>query len=101
LAVNTLAKYISALSDDADVAFSFDGSVLSIRCDGKVVALAGEGVPWTVRFKVLAGSLRQLPKRLMRDTIEIAIWESRLSIANWSYPGTLVDTGSASPSKIQ
>jgi hypothetical protein len=52
LAVNTLAKYIASLSDDADVAFSFDGSVLSIRCDEKVVALAGEGVPWTVRFKV-------------------------------------------------
>lgn len=41
LALKTLGEHLSSLPDSAAVVFSFDGSVLSIRIDGKVVALPG------------------------------------------------------------
>ena len=46
-------------------------------------------MPWGVSFKVHAGVLRRLPKRLMREDIGISIWESTISIGNRTYPGTL------------
>jgi hypothetical protein len=101
LALKTLADHALSLPDDADVLFSFDGSVLSIKCDGKVIALAGEGEPWGVSFKVRAGALRRLPKRLMRKDVGISIWESNISIGNRAYPGTPDGFGAADPSRIQ
>jgi hypothetical protein len=100
LALKTLADCAFTLPDDADL-FGFDGSVFSIRCDGKVIALAGQGVPWAVSFKVRAGALRRLPKRLTREDIGISIWESTISIGNRTYPGTLDGFGAPDPSKIQ
>jgi hypothetical protein len=80
--------------------FSFDGSVLSIRVDKKVIALPGEGSPWAVRFKVEARTLRRLPKRFTREHIGVSIWESRLTLGNYLYAGTLEEFGPG-PSRIQ
>ena len=66
----------------------------------KVLALPGEGLPWAVRFKVEARTLRHLPKRLTRDHIGVSIWESRLTLGNYSYAGTLEEFGPG-PSRIQ
>jgi hypothetical protein len=89
----TLGEYLASLSDDAGIVFSFDGSVFYIRCDKKVLALPAEGWPWAVRFKVEARTLRHLPKRLTRDHIGVSIWESRLTLGNYSYAGTLEGFG--------
>ncbi|SRR6266436_1897323 len=97
LALKTLGEQVSSLPDSAAVLFSFDGSVLFIRCESKVVALPGEGAPWAVRFSVEAGHLRRLPKRLMRDCIDVSIWESRLTIARHSYKGTIDGTNLGGP----
>jgi hypothetical protein len=59
LALKTLGKHLASLPDDGIVVFSFDGSVFSIRCDKKVIAFPGEGLPWTVCFKVEAKTLRR------------------------------------------
>ena len=101
LALKTLAKHVASLPGDADVVFSFDGSVLSIRCAGRVIALAGEGPPWAVRFKVVAGVLRRLPKRLMQENVGVPVWESRLSLGHWTYAGTLEGFSTTDPSRIQ
>jgi len=101
LALKTLAEQLTLLADDVDVVFSFDGSVLSIRCDGKVIALAGEGSPWTVRFKVAAGTPRRLPKRLMGGRVGLSICESRLRPGSWVYEGALDGFCTTDPSKIQ
>jgi hypothetical protein len=61
LALKSLGERLSSSPENAEVVFSFDGSVLSIRCNEKVRALPGEGLPWAVRFKVEARALRRLP----------------------------------------
>ena len=101
LALKTMAEHLSSLPDSAAVVFSFDGTVLSIRIDGKVVALPGEGFPWAVRFIVNAGQLRRLPKRFMREYISIEIWESRLKIYGWEYEGTIDVSGLVGRADIQ
>jgi hypothetical protein len=101
LALKTLAEHLALLADDVDVVFGFDGSVLSIRCDGKVIALAGNGSPWTVHFKVQASALRRLPKRLMGAHVGLSLWESRLTIGSWVYYGTLEGFGTTDPSRVQ
>jgi hypothetical protein len=101
LALKTLGEYLAALSDNSSIVFSFDGSVLTIRFDKKVIALPGEGSPWTVRFRVEARTLRRLPKRLMREDIGVSIWESRITLGNWTYEGTLEEFGTTDPSRVQ
>jgi hypothetical protein len=94
LALKTLRERLVLLADDAVILFAFDGSVLSIRCDGKVIVLPGEGLPWTVLFTAQARDLRRLPTRLMREHLYLAIWESRLSIDGWTCTGTIEPSAS-------
>jgi hypothetical protein len=101
LALKTLGEYLASLSDNAGIVFSFDGSVLSIRVDKKVIALPGEGSPWTVRFRVEARTLRHLPKRLMHERTGVSIWESRITLGNYRYTGTLEEFGTTGPSRVQ
>ena len=101
LALKTLGEYLASLSDNAGIVFGFDGSVLSIRFDKKVIAFPGEGLPWAVRFRMEARTLRQLPKRLMREEICVSIWESHITLGNYTYAGTLEESGATDPSRIQ
>jgi hypothetical protein len=101
LALKTLGKYLAPLSDDASIVFRFDGSVLAIRSNEKVIALPGEGSPWAVSFRVEARTLQQLPKRLMREDISVSIWESRITLGNYTYAGTLEEFGTTDPSRVQ
>jgi hypothetical protein len=101
LALTTLGEYIAALSDDASIVFSFDGSVLTIRLDKKVIALPGEGSSWTVSFRVEAGTLRRLPKRLTREDIGVYIWGSHITLGNYTYAGTIEEFGTTDPSRVQ
>jgi hypothetical protein len=45
LALKTLGEHLASLPDRSIIVFSFDGSVFSIRCDNKVIAFPGEGLP--------------------------------------------------------
>jgi hypothetical protein len=89
LALKNLREQLASLHDDAIVDFGFDGAVFSIRCDTKVIAFPGEGVRWTVRFRVEAKTLRRQPKRLMREHIGVSIWDSRIRFDSWSCEGTV------------
>jgi hypothetical protein len=101
LALKTLGECLAALSNNADIVFGFDGSVLYIRSDEKVIALPGEGSPWAVRFRVEAKTLRHLPKRLMHESIGVSIWESRITLGNYTYEGTIEGFGTTDPSRVQ
>lgn len=101
LALKTLGEHLASLPDDGIVVFSFDGSVFSIRCDNKVIAFPGEGLPWAVCFKVRAGELRRLPKRLMHDHIALSIWQSRLAIDGSACEGTIEPSGLTNRANVQ
>jgi hypothetical protein len=101
LALKTLGEHLVSSADDTPVLFSFDGSVLSIRCDGKVVVLPGDGLPWTVHFTAQCGKLRRVPKRFMHEHIEVSIWESRLRIDGSVYEGTIEASGVTGHGKVQ
>jgi hypothetical protein len=101
LALNTLAEQVASVDDQATFIFGFDGSVLSICCDGKLIVLAGQGPPWTVRFKPKAKALRCLPNRLMQERVGISLWKSSLRIGNWTYDGALEGFSTADSSRIQ
>jgi hypothetical protein len=78
-----------------------DEAMLSIRFDKKVIALPGDGSPWAVSFRVEARTLWHLPKRLMRENIGVSIWESRITLGNCTYAGTLEGFGTTDPSRVQ
>ena len=101
LALKTLGEHLASASIDNSALFSFDGSILSIRLDGKVVALPGDGLPWTVCFNVQGRKLRHFPKRFMQEHIEVSIWESRLSIDGAVYKGTIEPPVLSGPLRIQ
>jgi hypothetical protein len=101
LALKTLREHLSYLPDSAPVVFYFDGSVLSIHLEGQIVALAGQGLAWAVRFSIRAGELRRLPKRFMHECIGISIWESQLTIDGWRYDGTIDACASGGTAEIQ
>jgi hypothetical protein len=86
LALTTLVKHLAAVSGDAQVEFSFDGAVLSIRCAEKnLISLAAEGLPWPDRYIAFAERFREPPGRFMRETVELSIWEDRLTIGGRRY----------------
>jgi hypothetical protein len=101
LALKNLSEQLVSLPDKAIVAFSFDGAVFAIRCETKVIAFPGEGLPWTVRFRVQAKTLRRQPKRLMREDISVSVWESRIRFGSWSYEGTVAPLGGGDFSEVQ
>lgn len=101
LALKKLHEQLASLPDSAIVVFSFDGSVFSIRCDKKLIAFPGEGPLWTVCFKMEARTLRRQPKRLMREYIDVSVWESRIRFERWSYEGTVGPLGGCDFSDVQ
>lgn len=101
LALKNLREQLPSLPDSAIVVFSFDGSVFSIRCDKKVIAFPGEGLPWTVCFRVEGRALRSSPKRLMREFIDVSVWESNIRFGSSSYKGVVGPLGGRHSSIVQ
>jgi hypothetical protein len=87
LALKTLAEQLANVDDDTAVTIQFDGSVLTFCCAKKSIPMVAEGLAWTALYSIRAGALRQLPKRLMREWVEVSIWDSTLWIGNWRFSG--------------
>ena len=87
LALKNLAALIEKADDTTEVVFAFDGSVLTMKCSGKVFPLGATGNAWTAQFVIPAGKLRRLPKRLMQGLIEISVREGRLHIGRNCFDG--------------
>jgi hypothetical protein len=82
VALKALGEQLTTVDDEAAVTFGFDGNVLTISCAGKVSPMPAEGSPWPQPYSVRAGSLRNLPKRLMQRYIEFSLWDGALRIGN-------------------
>lgn len=87
LALKNLAKLLVNTDDTTVVEFSFDGSVLQIRCFGEVVAMSASGKAWGTQFFIPAGKLRRLPKRLTQDHVEVSVHKGQLHIGPSSFEG--------------
>lgn len=87
LALKTLAEHLTDSQDGEPVEIGFDGKVLSFRLAEKVVVLAAQGTPWKSQFTLLAGKLRNLPKRLMNAYVDVSVWRSQLKIDRSTYDG--------------
>lgn len=97
LALKKLAEQLAKLDDHSPVSFSFRGGVLTIRCvEGAVIAMSADGRSWAKEYYIKAGALRKLPKRLMRDTVGFAIWDSALTIGNLSFRRVIAAAAEAS-----
>lgn len=95
VALKTLAENLTAVRADSIVEFGFDGAVLRIRAGDKVVALPGEGPAWSKTYGITAENLRLLPKRLMRQIVEVSVWESKLHIGRCCYAGVVDVVGTS------
>lgn len=87
LALNSLAEIIAKADDTATVEFSFDGSVLTIRCPDQVVPMSAIGNAWPSPFEIPAANLRHLPKRLMQDMLEVSVYKGKLHIGRNCFDG--------------
>jgi hypothetical protein len=93
VALKTLSQILATADNEEKVVLGFDGTVLTIRCKGKVLPLPAEGKPWPERYSLRAGKMRYLPKRLTSERLEVAVWETRLTIDGNSYEGiTAIDS---------
>jgi hypothetical protein len=101
LVLKTLAEHVAALPDESIVAFQFDGSIFSIRSEKRLIVVPGEGRPWTVLFRADAKALRPRPKRFMRESISVSLWESRIRFDSWSYGGSVVPAAGENTSAVQ
>jgi hypothetical protein len=93
LALKSLAKRIASLADEAPVLFAFQTGVFYIEVGGEAIVMAAKGEGWPYPVTVLAGKLRNLPKRFMHDTILISVWDSSLLIDGYRYACGWGDTG--------
>ncbi|HWW84404.1 MAG TPA: hypothetical protein VNZ26_12420 [Vicinamibacterales bacterium] len=66
LALKKLQR-LPSFDRDATIRVSFDGTVLTMRCDKTVIAMSADGSPWPQEYEIRVGALQPLPTRLMRD----------------------------------
>jgi hypothetical protein len=87
VALKTLGAVIVTAQDEDPVVFGFDGTVLTIKCAGEVVAFPAEGRSWSEHFTIPAQQLRHLPKRLMSERLEVSMFDGRMIIGRNVYEG--------------
>jgi hypothetical protein len=89
LTLNSLEELLDQVEDWEKVEFGFNGTILAIRCRGKVLPAPAEGYLWPIDFTIQAGNLRLLPKRLMYDQVEVSVYEEKLLIGNRHFQGAM------------
>ena len=87
LALRKLREHVSSVSPEALVTVAFDGTVLEIRCEQMVLAMSASGAPWTKKWGIRAGALQPFPRRLMRDPVDVSVWQATLQIGDQRYAG--------------
>lgn len=87
VAFKRLAEQLANVNAESPVTFSFDGRVLTILCGEGVNVMSAVGKRWTQIYSIKARALRDLPKRLMSNEVEVSVWKSHLTLGNKRYPG--------------
>lgn len=89
VALKKLRENLAEVDGDKGVVFSFADSLLTIRCEDKVVAFPAEGRSWDKCFSIPAGRMRLLARRLMSEWIEVSVWKGRLYFGGRAYTGVV------------
>jgi hypothetical protein len=85
IGIKALAAQLASADYQALVTLNFDGSALSIRCTENLVIMAATGTQWPQPYSVHAKTLKWLPKRLMRDEVEVSVHDGFLIIGRRLY----------------
>ncbi|MDQ1081468.1 hypothetical protein [Pseudoroseomonas cervicalis] len=76
---------LAGSASEEDVAtFMFDGQVLTIAAKGARLPMVAQGDAWLESYCVQLSQLSALPKRLTSPSVDIGVWEGRLTINNLS-----------------
>lgn len=68
-------------------AFSFDGNILFVTAAERApIAMPATGAAWGKSFAVRLGDLAHLPRRIMSDSVSVAVWDGRLSVGRLALP---------------
>ncbi len=86
LALRDLRSLLPQLDESESVFFTYRDEIFSIRTPPKLLALPATGREWKTRYEITAGNLRNLPKRLNNNQIEVSVWNNQLCLAGWRYP---------------
>ncbi len=80
------AKQLRTLAETAEpldeARFDFDGLILTLNVGAAQIPLPAKGDAWDRPAWVRLAALADLPKRLVYDPVTIAVWDTRLGIAN-------------------
>lgn len=78
------AKTLVALSlsapEQAAATFTFDGNILTILAGDARLPVPATGTAWTRGYAVRLACFKDFPKRLMRASLDIGVWEGRLNV---------------------
>jgi len=104
LAFRELADALSLVGDDCPVSLRFDGSVLRLTCGERTTRVAAEGRPWPSEYSIRAHVLRELPRRLTHNYVEVSISNLErddlfLVIGSRCYRGVQAATGGVEPTR--
>lgn len=93
LAIRDLSLHQEELGENDSLFLTFQKGIFSIRSPLKVIAFPAAGEDWNFQYEIIAGKLRNLPKRINNKEIEISVWNDYLFLANRGYPvHKIIDT---------
>lgn len=82
----TVLKHLRELAKtagpEAKAQFRFDGEILRVHANGELIAVPAEGRAWGVIVSMPLARVDQLPKRLMQEVAEVAVWDDCLRYGN-------------------
>ena len=87
LALKDLERQLIDSADSSTVILEFNGRTLSIWHENQPIIVTATGDVWPYRYEIAAKHLRQRPKRLISDQVDVSIWEDTLIIDRYHFKG--------------
>ena len=85
LARRKLREFIATVQDETLAEFTFDGQILRILLENKVIAVQARGNAWSDSVVLKVTDLRNLPERFTSESVGISFREGFLAIGSNRY----------------
>jgi hypothetical protein len=86
LGARDLHDYAEDAPQGAEAVISFDGAVLAFDLGGRKIVLPAHGKAWSNAYAVAVEELLAMPRRFMKDTVWVDVWEKRVRLGRLSLP---------------